>query len=203
MKRGHQVVLLPAHQVRPYVRGNKTDRTDTKAILEAYRRVDIRTMMVKSINQQSLTTLHRLRSGWMAQRTARLNAVRGLLREMGVFIPVGSREVVPAVWEQLGDADSEIPSVLRPLFAEACQAIRDIEVRIKMEERELEALGAQLPPVIILMTIPGIGLLTATAFVALFGCIRRFPSSRQLGCYLGLTPREFSSCLKRRLRRIS
>src|SRR5260221_11365558 len=101
MKRGHQVVLLPAHQVRPYVRGNKTDRTDTKAIREADRNADIRPVPVKSINQQSLTTLHRVRSGWMAQRTARLNAVRGLLREMAVFIPVGARKVVPGVWHDI------------------------------------------------------------------------------------------------------
>jgi transposase len=129
------------------LRGNKTDRSDTKAILEAYRNAEIRPVPVKSIAQQSLTTLHRLRSGWMAQRTARLNAVRGLLREIGIFIPVGSREVVPAVWTQIGDADSEIPSVLRPVFAEACQEIRDIEARVKMVERELEAVSRRsFPP---------------------------------------------------------
>lgn len=202
-KRGHRVVLLPPHLIRPYVRRNKTDRTDTKGILEAYRNAEIRPVPVKSLAQQSLTTLHRLRSGWMAERTARLNALRGLLREMGVFIPVGSREVVPAVWAQIEDADSEIPSVLRPVFAEACQEIRDIEARIKMVERELEALASQLPAVAHLMTIPGIGLLIATAFVAFVGDIRRFPSGRHLASYLGLTPREFSSGLKRRLGRIS
>lgn len=122
---------------------------------------------------------------------------------MGVFIPVGSREVVPAVWAQIEDADSEIPSVLRPVFAEACLEIRDIEARIKMVERELEALAGLLPAVAHLMTIPGIGLLIATAFVAFVGDIRRFPSGRHLASYLGLTPREFSSGLKRRLGRIS
>ena len=139
----------------------------------------------------------------MAERTARLNALRGLLREMGVFIPVGAREVVPAVWLQIQDADSEIPDVLRPVLAEACQEIRDIESRVKMVERDLEALAAQLPAAAHLMTIPGIGLLTATALVAFIGDIRRFPSGRHLASYLGLTPREFSSGLKRHLGRIS
>jgi transposase len=78
--RRHHVVLLPPHQVRPYVRGNKTDRTDTKGILEAYRNAEIKPVPVKSIAQQSLTALHRLRSGWMMERTARLNALRGLPR---------------------------------------------------------------------------------------------------------------------------
>src|SRR5258707_7151683 len=101
---GHRVVLLPPHHVRPYVRRNKTDRTDTKGILEASRNEDIRPVPVKTIGQRVLTSLHRLRSGWMTERTARLNALRGLLRELGVFIPMGAREVVPAVWSLIEDA---------------------------------------------------------------------------------------------------
>src|SRR5262245_32481280 len=115
---GHRVRLLPPHQVRPYVRRNKTDRTDAKGLLEASRNDDIRPVPVKSVSQQVLTSLHRLRSGWMLERTARLNALRGLLRELGVFIPMGSRQVVPAVWLLIEDADSELPEALRPLFAE-------------------------------------------------------------------------------------
>jgi transposase len=202
-ERGHEVVLLPPHHVRPYVRGNKTDRTDAKGILEAYRNAEIRPVPVKSIAQQSLTTLHRLRSGWMTERTARLNALRGLLRELGVFIPLGAREVIPAVWAQIEDADSAIPAVLRSVFADACQEIRDIEARIKKVDHQLAALAEQTPAVVWLLTIPGIGLLTATALVAFLGDIRRFPSGRHLGSYLGLTPREYSSGLKRRLGRIS
>jgi transposase len=202
-QRGHHVVLLPPHHVRPYVRGNKTDRTDTKGILEAYRNADITPVPVKTIAQQSLTALHRLRSGWMMERTARLNAVRGLLREIGVFIPMGAREVVPAVWAQIEDADSRLPEVLRPSFADACQEIGDIEARIKKVEHQLAALAEQIPAVIWLLTIPGIGLLTATAIVAFIGDIRRFPSGRHFASYLGLTPREYSSGLKRQLGRIS
>ena len=202
-KRGHKVVLLPPHHVRPYVRGNKTDRTDVKGILEAYRNAEIRPVPVKSVAQQSLATLHRFRSGWMTERTARINAVRGLLRELGIFIPVGSREVIPAVWAQIEDADSELPAALRRVFAEACQEIRDIEARIKQVDQELAALAEQTPAVVWLLTIPGIGLLTATALVAFLGDIRRFPSGRHLASYLGLTPREHSSGLKRRLGRIS
>ena len=201
--RGHQVVLLPPHHVRPYVRGNKTDRTDTKGILEAHRNAEIRPVPVKTIAQQSLTALHRLRSGWMTERTARLNALRGLLREVGVFIPMGAREVVPAVWAQIEDADSQLPEVLRSIFAEACQEIRDIEARIKKVEHQLAALAEQTPAVVWLLTIPGVGLLTATAIVAFIGDIRRFPSGRHFASYLGLTPREYSSGLKRQLGRIS
>ena len=77
----------------------------------------------------------------MTERTARLNALRGLLRELGVFIPMGARQVVPAVWAQIEDADSQVPAALRPVLAEACREIGDIEARMKMVERELSAAG--------------------------------------------------------------
>lgn len=200
---GHKVILLPPHQVRPYVQRNKTDRTDAKGILEASRNDDIHPVPVKTVAQQVLTSLHRLRSGWMAQRTARLNTLRGLLRELGVFIPVGARQVIPAVQALIEDADADFPDALRPLFAEACHEIRQIEARIKQVERQLEAMTQQLPIVAHLLTIPGIGLLTATALFAFIGDIHRFPSPRHLASWLGLTPREYSSGLKRRLGRIS
>jgi transposase len=200
---GHRVVLLPPHQVRPYVRRNKTDRNDALGILEASRNEDIRPVPVKTVAQQVLTSLHRLRSAWMTERTARLNTVRGLLRELGVFIPVGSRQVVPAVWALLEDADSEFPNALKAVFAAACQEIRDIEARVKNVEHQLEAMAGQLPVVEHLLTIPGVGLLTATALFAFIGDIHRFPSGRHLASWLGLTPREFSSGLKRHLGRIS
>jgi transposase len=201
--RGHEVVLLPPHHVRPYVRRNKTDRNDAKALLEAYRNAELRPVPVKSAAQQALTALHRLRSGWMAERTARLNALRGLLREFGVFIPVGARQVLPAVWAQVEDADSALPESLRAIFAEACGEIREIEARIKKVERQLEAMAQEIPAVEDLRTIPGVGLLIATALVAFIGDIRRFPSGRHLASWLGLTPREYSSGLKRNLGRIS
>lgn len=100
-------------------------------------------------------------------------------------------------------ADSELPDALRATFADACHEIRDIEARIKQVERQLEAMAQQLPVVEHLLTIPGIGLLTATALFAFIGDIRRFPSGRHLASWLGLTPREYSSGLKRHLGRIS
>jgi transposase len=200
---GHAVVLLPPGQVRPFVRRNKTDRADAKALVDAYRNGEIRPVPVKTPEQQVLTSLHRLREGWMAQRTARLNALRGLLREQGVFIRVGANEVVPAVWALIEDADSELAMPLRALFAEACQEIREIERRLDLVERELGALARQLPAVERLMQIPGIGLIIATALVGFVGDLRRFPSARHFASYLGLTPREYSSGLRQRLGRIS
>jgi transposase len=140
-KLGHEVVLLPAQHVRPYVLRDKTDRMDVKGLLEASRNESIRPVPIKTPEQQLLASIHRLRSAWMGDRTARLNTLRGLLRERGMFIPVGAEHVVPHVWAAIGDADSEIPDALRLLLAEACQEIRELERRIKDCERQLAALA--------------------------------------------------------------
>ena len=200
---GHRVVLLPPHATRPYVFRNKTDRTDTRGLLEAYRNEDIHPVPVKSVPQQALTALHRLRSTWLAARTARLNTVRGLLREFGCTIPLGAHHVLPRAWDLLADADSGLPDALRPALAEACTEIREMENRIRLVERQLDALADQTPAVARLRSIPGVGLITATALVAFVGDVRRFPSGRHLASYLGLTPRERSSGLIRRLGAIS
>jgi transposase len=189
--------------VRPFVKRNKTDRSDAKALVEAYRNGEIRPVPIKTPEQQVLTSLHRMREGWMAQRTARLNALRGLLREQGVFIPVGATAVVPAVRELIGDADSELAAPLRAVFAAACEEIRQIEERLDLVEHELQALAREMPAVARLMSVPGIGLIIATALVGFVGDLRRFPSGRHLASYLGLTPREYSSGLRQRLGRIS
>src|SRR6266478_6853525 len=108
---GHRVVLLPPHATRPYVFRNKTDRTDTRGLLEAFRNEDIHPVPVKSVSQQALTALHRLRSTWLATRTARINTVRGLLREFGCTIPVGARHVVPRITAFLAAEDGALPDV--------------------------------------------------------------------------------------------
>ena len=200
---GHRVVLVPPHVVRPYVVRNKTDRTDAKGLLEAFRNDEVRPVPVKSETQQALAALHRLRSTWLATRTARLNPLRGLLREFGVVIPVGARHVVPHVRALLEDADAGVPGLLRPALAAAVQEIGDLEARIRAIERQLEAAAAATLVVGQLRTIPGIGLLTATALLATVGDVQRFPSARHFASYLGLTPREHSSGSRRHLGAIS
>jgi transposase len=200
---GHRVLLLPPGHVRPYVRRNKTDQTDTKGLLEAHRNEEIHPVPVKSVAQQTLAALHRLRSAWMADRTARINLVRGLLRELGFPIPAGARHVVPRAWAVLDAADSELPAPLRLTLGAALREIRELEARVVEVEKQLRALAAELPVVQRLQSIPGIGLLTATALVAFLGDVQRFASCRRFASFLGITPREHSSGLRRRLGRIS
>jgi len=200
---GHTVRLLPAHDVRRYVRRNKTDRTDTKGMLEANRNEEIHPVPVKTIEQQAIASLHRLRSTWLATRTARLNTLRGLLREFGIFIPVGAHHVVPRVRELVAESTDTVPAAVQSTLAHACAELDILETNMRDVERQLTALARQLPDVTLLQTVPGVGVLTATALLALVGDIRRFRSGRHFASFLGLTPREDSSAGRRRLGAIS
>lgn len=200
---GHTPVLLPAHDVHRYLQGNKTDQADTKALLEAFRNEQIHPVPVKSVNQQALAALHRLRSAGLATRTARLNTVRGILREFGLLIPLGARNVLPALRQLSSDSDSRLPQPLRLALEQAACEIADIEERTHSLERQLHSLARQSPEVDRLLTVPGIGWLTASALVAFVGNVHRFPSARHFASYIGLTPRENSSGAVRRLGRIS
>ena len=200
---GHSVRLLPPRYVKPYLRRSKTDRADAAALLEACRNREIHPVPVKTLSQQAIASLHRLRSGWLATRTCRINTVRGILREFGITLPVGSGHIVPGVMALLDRQDTPLPSTLHPAVAEILGEIRSLETRINEIERQLRALARQTPAVSRLMTIQGIGLLGATALVAAVGDIRRFRSCRHFASFLGLTPREHSSGLKQRLGSIS
>jgi transposase len=198
---GHRVVLLPPHAVRPYVLRNKTDAADAKALLEALRNPELRPVPIKQLDQHVLAGLHRLRSAWLATRTARINTVRGLLRELGLFIPLGAPRVVPALRALVEDA--AVPAALSGMLLEAAVEIETLSERMRRIERVLEEETRHDERVRRLRTVPGVGLLTATAIVAFVGDLRRFPSGRHFASYLGLTPRETSSGAKRRLGRIS
>lgn len=202
-KLGHRAVLLPPQHVRRYRTRNKTDRADAKALLEAFRNEEIRPVPVKTPAQQTLAALHRLRSAWLGTRTARINTIRGLLREQGLPIPVGARHAIPQSLAWVEDADSNLPAALRFVLFEACCEVREIEERIRKAEAQLEALAKETPLAVRLRSVPGVGLLTATALAGFVGDLTRFPTGRHFASYLGLTPREHSSGSIRRLGAIS
>jgi transposase len=143
---GHTVRLLAPHDVRPYVRRNKTDRTDAKGLLEANRNDEIHPVPVKTVAQQAIASLHCLRSTWLATRTARLNTIRGLLREFGLFIPTGAHHVVPRVRELVADATT-VPMLLHTTLVAACDEIEVLESNMRAVERQLAALAADMADV--------------------------------------------------------
>ena len=177
---GHRVRLLPPSAAR----NEKIDQVP-----------------VKSLDQQAIAALHRIRSGYQQTRTVRINAVRGHLREFGIMIPLGASRVLPLARAAL--QTDTVPAYLRDVLEEVLHEIETLSEKAQAVQRRLEQLSKQMPDAQTLMTIPGIGVLTATALVSFVGDVRRFRSGRQLAAYLGLTPREFSSGNKRRLGRIT
>jgi transposase len=202
-RHGHRVTLIPPAYVRPYVRRNKTDRADAEAILEAVRSGEMPGVPVKRIEQQALVALHRVREQWMTTRTARINTLRGILREHGILLPAGAGAALQAVPTILDEAETALPLHLRTILASVHAEVRTIETRIADLERELRILADADPIVTRLRTLPGIGLVTATALVGSVGHIHAFRRARQFASWLGLTPREHSSGHRRRLGSIS
>jgi transposase len=200
-KLGFAVRLLPAQYVGAYRRRNKTDRADCEAILEAARNPEILPVPIKSAEQQAVQALHRMRSQWMSARTARINVLRGLLREQGILLPPGSRAALNAA--PLALDDEKVPLVLRRALLMLIGESHALEERVEFIERELKTVAAQSEAVAQLMQVPGIGLLGATALAASAGAPQHFRSGRHLAAWLGLTPREHSSGNRRHLGAIS
>jgi transposase len=201
---GIEVRLLPAPYVRAYVKRNKTDAADACALLEAARCADIVPVRVKSVEQQAVQALHRTRSLWMATRTARINALRGFCREFGIGIAQGARLGLEQIARVLADPKSAIPELIRDTMRLLVEEIRLLETRISELERRLTQTARASAACTTLLTIPGVGLLTATAMVAATGgSVAHYGDARHFASWFGLTPKEFSSGSTRRLGRIS
>lgn len=203
IQRGIEVSLLPPHYVRAYVRRNKTDRADATALLEASRATDIIPVRVKSIEQQALQGLHRIRSAWRATHTARINTLRGLCREFGIIAPVGARRGLRELGRHIADGSSAVPALIRPTMQALLEELYAIDEKLMQVESELAEIAKHSSTCQRLQTIPGIGLIASTAFAGSVGDIADFTSPRRFACWLGLTPREHSSGNIRRLGSIS
>ncbi len=196
---GHQVTLLPAQYVRPYVRRNKTDANDARAIVEAARDSSIHTVPIKSEYQQALQSLHRLREQWKHTRTARIHALRGILREFGVLVPMGPSAAIKTTRASI----ESLPVWLQTSVQAVLEELTDIQIRITALEKQLKHMVKADPVIQQFMKINGIGLLSATAMRASVHSPTQFKNGRQLSAWLGITPREYSSGDKRYLGRIT
>ena len=136
--------LLPAQYVRAYVKRNKTDRADAAALLEAMRCADICPVPVKTLEQQQVLGLHRLRSQWMSTRQRYVNTLRGILREFGIVIAPGVRAAKCQIAQQLAQSPSELPPGIRPLLTQMLEQIADLERHVEQVERQLTGVAPLL-----------------------------------------------------------
>ncbi len=200
---GHQVRLMAPQFVSPYRKNDKNDGNDAEAICEALGRPTMRFVPIKGTEQQAVLCVHRARSLLVAERTALVNQIRGLLSEYGIVVGQGVSRLRRALPEVLEDADNGLPALARGVFAERYTHLRALDGRIEDYDRRLSTLAQQMAPARRLMQVPGVGPLTATAVVASAGDARVFRNGRQFAAWLGLVPRQQSSGGKARLGRIT
>lgn len=200
-KLGHDVRIMSPQFVKPYVKTNKNDYKDAEAICEAVSRPSMRFVPIKTIEQQDVLSIHRIRERMVKNRTALANEIRGLLHEFGIIVPQGINKIISHLNDALeGDSLSEMAKesfrMLREEFHENDKRILNIETRFKQIAKNNEAHKK-------IMEIPGIGLIGATALIASIGNGANFKNGRQLSAWLGLVPKQHSSGGKERLLGIS
>lgn len=199
---GHEVRLMPAAYVKPYVKRGKTDAADAEAICEAVTRPTMRFVAVKTVEQQAVLMLHKTRDLLVRQRTMLVNALRGHLAEYGVVHRQGAVGVAAAV-QALHEARDALPELARDALHTIADQLRDISAEVERIEARIVAWHRGNERSRRLATIPGIGPITASAIAAAVPDASVFRSGRQFAAWLGLTPRAHSSGGKERLGGIS
>lgn len=194
---GHTVRLMAPQFVRPYVKSQKNDAADAEAICEAVTRPSMRFVPIKSVDQQAILAVHRVRQGLVKLRTAQTNQMRSLLAEYGLVMPQGIQNIrrVPALLDQA----VELPSTFRTLMLDQLEGIRALDRRVAELERDIKIWHRDNAASRRLAEIPGVGPLTASALVASVGNAASFKNGRQLAAWIGLVPRQHSSGGKIRL----
>ena len=187
---GHQVKLIAAQFVRPFVKSNKTDAADAQAIWEAVQRPGMKFVAVKSESQQSVLTLHRMRELLVKMRTMQTNQVRGLLYEFGADLPMGRQKGMAKVPDALMKLEQTLPAMVIETLRSQLERIEGLDKDIAEIEKKLSAWKKKDAASKKLMEIPGVGLLTATAAVATIGDAKAFKSGREFAAFLGLVPRQ-------------
>lgn len=200
---GHEVRLIPPQYVKPYVKRNKTDAADAEAICEAVGRPNMRFVPIKNEAQQAVLALHRVGSLLVRQRTATINAIRGLLGEFGLVAAKGAARLDELRRRLSMTASEQIPAVARVAIEALFTHADDLRARVETIEAEIVAGHQANEASRRLAAIPGVGALTASAFVAAVGDGRQFRSARHFAAWLGLTPRMASSGDKQRIGHIS
>lgn len=200
---GHQVELLPAHEVRKFVSGNKDDAADARAIWLAAQHADVRRVAVKSAAQQAELSVHRVRSQWMHVRTATINALRGLLYEFGVVLPKGRRAALRVLADQRAQIDEQLPGAMVWLLDSQLQALRALDEQLAGLEAQIEVTQCNSEFAQRLRQVPGIGLLGATALAATLGDGSAWRGAREFAASMGLAPRHTGTGGKVRMGGIS
>jgi transposase len=200
---GHDVRLMPAQYVRPFVKSHKNDYVDAEAIAEAVQRPSMHFVPLKSEAQLDQQALHRVRDRLVRRRTAVINQIRAFLLERGVTVAQRRRNLELALPRILADEVLQLSPRLRLLLGELREEWRDLDGRVEALTQEIEKAAKTDPACRRLQTIPGVGPMIASALVAAIGDGSAFKRGRDLAAWLGIVPHQYSTGGKTRLLGIS
>lgn len=201
---GHDARLMSPEYVRPYVKAQKNDDRDAEGIAEAATRPTMRFVEIKLEAQLDMQTLHRSRDRLVAERTALINQLRAVLLERGVVVPQGKRKLEQYLVALMQEQESRgLSGRMRMLVADMQMQWQELDRRIAAFETEFVSFAKESADARRLMTIPGVGVLTATALIAAIGKAETFKHGRDLAAWLGLVPRQSTTGGKPRLMGIS
>ena len=200
---GHQVRLIPAQFVKPFVKSNKNDFIDAEAIAEAVSRQNMRFVPIKTDDQLDLQALHRVRDRLVHRRTAVINQIRGFLLERGITFAKGPANLRNRMPDIVEDADANLTPRMRTLLDRLWQEWKQLESGIETASDEIEQIASEDEACQRLRQIPGVGPLVSTATVAAIGNGAAFRKGREFAAWLGLVPRQYSTGGKTRLYGIS
>jgi transposase len=190
---GHDVKLISPQFVKPYVKGNKNDYNDAAGICEAAGRPTMRWVTVKTIEQQDIQGLHRIRQSMVKQRTGLANQIRGLLGEYGMVVGYGIGQVRRRIPEILEDGENGLTDRFRGWLAELLEAFHVRDERIKKYDEEIQQEYAANAACQRLGAIEGVGPQIATAVMATYGDGKQFGNGRHFAASLGLVPRQHTT----------
>lgn len=200
---GHNTKLISPQFVKPFVKTNKNDKNDSEAICEAASRPAMRYVSPKSVEQENIQAVHRIRTRLIQDRTALVNQIRGLLKEFGIIIPQGInkiRKMLPLILE---NAENELSYTSKLVFSDLHDELIEKDNRIKKYDKKIETIFKSNEMCQKISKIPGVGSIVATAIVSAIGDPKVFKNGRHFSAYLGLVPRQSSSGNKERLLGIS
>jgi transposase len=200
---GHEVVLLHAKFIRPFVQTNKTDAADARAIWTAVQQPEMRTVAAKTEDQQAMLSLHRMRALLVKFRTMQVNQLRGLLYEFGVTFRAGRLAGLAEIRARMAELEDALPGAMMVSLQDQLQRIDALEQDVDRLEQRIGAWQKQEAACRAITEVPGIGKLTATALVATIGDAKAFKSGREFASFLGLVPRQSGTGGKIRLGSIS
>lgn len=203
MAMGHEVKLIAPQFVKPYVKGNKNDANDAEAICEAVSRPNMRFVPVKTVEQQDIQALHRIRQEQVRQRTALVNQIRGLLSEYGIVISRRVESLRNALPDILEDAENRLTADFRILLKGLQEDLLHLDDRIGSQDQAIRKLSQEHEGAKRLQQLRGIGPITATALIAAIGNGRQFARGRDAAAWCGLVPGQHSSGGKSKLLGIS